>query len=165
MAKCVFELKDEEQTLKLGAELAVLLAPSAATSTRALCVFLEGDLGAGKTTMTRGFLNALGHIGAVRSPTYTLVEPYEFKAFTVFHFDLYRLLDPEELEYMGIRDYFSKKAVCLFEWPDKAGGHLPNPDVIVSFEYRKSSRNVMIKSDLLGEAALRALGLKFSYQD
>lgn len=131
-------LSDENATLALGQQLAALLPAHAFT------VYLYGDLGAGKTTLVRGLLQSMGHTGAVKSPTYTLVEPYEFNHRAVYHFDLYRLGDPEELLFMGIEDFFTDNALVLVEWPQRGEGILPEPDISLTLEYDGRQRRAVL---------------------
>lgn len=139
-----FFLENEAATLEIGFELGAALMEYP----KSICVYLEGNLGAGKTTLTRGILNAFGYSGSVKSPTYTLVESYEFPSRVIHHFDLYRLTDPEELEFMGIRDYFVKDTICLIEWPEKGSAYLPDPDIVVRLEYQEQSRRLFLNSSL-----------------
>lgn len=125
-------LANEEATAKFGARLAKALS---ARALRLIVVYLHGDLGAGKTTLVRSVLRGFGHLGSVKSPTYTLVEEYEVMDRKIYHFDLYRLADPEELEFMGMRDFLNPDLealggiVCFIEWPEKGIGLLPRADI------------------------------------
>ncbi len=141
-------LGDEHAMEVLGSRLARVL-------TGALVVYLCGDLGTGKTTLVRAILRALGYRGPVKSPTYTLVEIYRCAGQRVYHFDLYRLADPEELEFMGARDYFGENALCLVEWPERGQGILPAADVMVTLEYWQSGRRCHLQAfEEGGRAAL-----------
>ena len=148
-------LPDAAATEALGAALARHLAPG-------LKIYLEGDLGAGKTTLTRGLLRALGHKGAVKSPTYTLVEIYVFSGYILYHFDFYRFNDPEEWHEAGLDEYFNETSVCLVEWPEQAYGVLPQADVILRFRFASGecgeSRTVELEGlSTSGERCLNAL--------
>jgi tRNA threonylcarbamoyladenosine biosynthesis protein TsaE len=129
-------LPDVMATEAFGANLAKQLKPG-------MVVYLQGDLGAGKTTLVRGLLRALGHTGPVKSPTYTLVESYSFDAgLIVHHLDLYRLADPEELEWIGIRDLVAKHAISLIEWPEQGGDMLPPADLTLVLVTEGNGRRV-----------------------
>lgn len=139
MQHCERVLADEAATTALGAQLAELPAGG--------LVHLQGPLGAGKTTLVRGMLRALGHQGSVRSPTYTLVEPYQVGAVAVAHLDLYRLGDPEELEELGIRDYFEAGTWLLVEWPERGVGVLPAPDLVIRLQVEGSGRRALLAAE------------------
>ncbi|MDP2903689.1 MAG: tRNA (adenosine(37)-N6)-threonylcarbamoyltransferase complex ATPase subunit type 1 TsaE [Methylovulum sp.] len=128
-------LQDTEATEQFGAKLWSLLP--------AKClVFLHGDLGAGKTTLVRAYLRAAGFLGTVKSPTYTLVEEYSVGGHKIYHFDLYRLTDPEELEWIGIKDYFNQGGVCFIEWPGNGKGFLPEPDMTITLSVEGAGRSM-----------------------
>jgi tRNA threonylcarbamoyladenosine biosynthesis protein TsaE len=135
-------LNDEAGTASLGAALARALAPG-------LTIYLHGDLGAGKTTLTRALLHAAGHDGHVRSPTYTLAEPYsvmlEGRAVDVIHFDLYRMASPEEFLDAGFREYFNEHSICIIEWPEKAESVLPPPDISIFLSISGHGRDVELQ--------------------
>lgn len=126
-------LPDEAATLDAGARLARAAAGRGV-------ITLRGNLGSGKTTLCRGLLRGLGHTGPVKSPTFTLVEPYEIGGSRVLHYDLYRLSNPEEIEYLGMRDFLDNQTLTLIEWPEKGAGFLPPADLDLSLEVLPSGR-------------------------
>jgi len=139
MSEAKFSIQSEDEMLQLGEVLAKNCEPGAV-------IFLQGDLGVGKTTLVRGVLRSLGHVGAVKSPTYTLVEQYDLSDKTFFHFDLYRLTSPEELEYIGGRDYFRDNTISFIEWPMNADGYLPEADLTITIEYQgMAHRNIQLQ--------------------
>jgi tRNA threonylcarbamoyladenosine biosynthesis protein TsaE len=109
-------------------------------------IFLNGPLGAGKTTFTRGFLRGFGYTGKVKSPTYTLVEPYELNHRAIFHFDFYRLENAAELEHIGLPDYFTTTSICLIEWPEKGFPLLPTPDVVCDIAFASDGRDIRMEA-------------------
>ena len=139
-------ISDEKSMLKLGADFSSIITPGT-------IIFLNGDLGTGKTTLVRGFLRQLGYNGAVKSPTFTLVEDYTLnlsnslvEEYSLYHFDLYRLADAEELDYMGISDYIDDQAIIFIEWPDKGQGFLPEADIILNIIHLGKHRDIEITS-------------------
>jgi tRNA threonylcarbamoyladenosine biosynthesis protein TsaE len=132
-------LPSTEATEQYGAALWTILPESGV-------IFLQGELGAGKTTLVRGFLRAAGFTGAVKSPTFTLVEEYTLNERKIFHFDLYRLSDPEELEWIGIRDYFAENCLCFIEWAERGKNFLPSPDAIISLTVQDLGRNIALST-------------------
>ena len=148
-------LNNEEDTQNLAAVLAAHF--------NAGVIYLIGDLGAGKTTLTRYWLQAMGHKGAVKSPTYTLVEPYTIQNKDIFHFDLYRLNDPYELELMGIRDYLeTPNALFLFEWPSKGGDEIPQADLVINIEKSEDDLTRIATLSSTSESLQQAVEKRFA---
>jgi len=144
-------LADEAATIAYGQRLAK------AINSKGLLT-LSGNLGSGKTTLCRGLIQSYGHSGAVKSPTYTLVEPYEIGDKRIYHFDLYRMEDPEELEFIGLWDYLTQEALIIIEWPEKAFGVLPTADLAIQLEQQEKGRKITCSSNTsLGEAVLEKL--------
>lgn len=147
----ILTANSESEQEAIGATLARAVPP-------ACVIYLEGDLGTGKTTLVRGFMRGLGHQGAVKSPTYTLIEPYELNDRRYFHFDLYRLADPGELEYLGIRDLLAGDAVLLVEWPDRGEGELPPADLVIRINYQGTGRELQfLATSEIGEELIQNL--------
>ena len=140
MTQISFYLANEQETVLVGKQFGKLLYEST-------IIFLEGELGAGKTTFCKGVLAAFDYSGKVKSPTYTLVEPYEVGDKQIYHFDLYRLGDPEELEFIGIRDYFDSNSIALIEWWQKGSGYIPSPNFTVSLNSMNQGRKLEIKTN------------------
>jgi tRNA threonylcarbamoyladenosine biosynthesis protein TsaE len=153
------DLADEAATIEFGAAIAKVIVPE-------LTIYLHGDLGAGKTTLVRGLLRGLGYVGRVKSPTYTLVEPYEMldshsAPLDLYHFDLYRFNDEEEWEAAGFRDHFNAHSVCLIEWPEKAAQVLPEPDIEINFDIRADGRIVHVSAHTArGQQCMQHIKLK-----
>jgi tRNA threonylcarbamoyladenosine biosynthesis protein TsaE len=147
----VFELPDEAATQQLGERLAPLLQPG-------LVIYLEGDLGAGKTTLSRALIRALGHTGPVKSPTYSLVEVYVISSLYLYHFDFYRFESPEEFLDAGFDEYFNDASVCLVEWPERAEGCVPPADLRLRLYHAGVGRLLEALADSpKGQACLNAL--------
>lgn len=131
------EIVGESAQEDFGRALADLCVPP-------LLVYLDGELGAGKTTLVRGLLRGLGHAGRVKSPTYTLVEPYEIGDLRVYHLDLYRVADPEELDYLGLREMLAESALVVVEWSRRGLGWLPEPDIRIAIEHAGEGRKIAL---------------------
>ena len=154
-----FALVDEGATARLGVALAHAIESNAAEiAERGLVVALAGDLGTGKTSLVRATLRALGVTGAIKSPTFTLVEPYVVSSLNFYHFDFYRLADPEEFSFTGFREMFGPGAVCLIEWPDKVGSRLPRADLRFALRVHGRGRHASLTAATeLGASCLQRI--------
>lgn len=148
------ELNGEQAMVDFGQRLSSFID----RQKESILIMLSGDLGAGKTTLCRGLLMGLGHKGAVKSPTYTLIEAYELPFGRVLHVDLYRLVDPQELEHMGFTDYLEDSQLCLVEWPENGSGYLPNFELMIKIRLSEAGRYVTLASNsLYGKSILENL--------
>ena len=146
-----YDLKDESETLRLAESMASHLFPG-------MNLYLKGELGSGKTTFVRGVLRGLGYQDKVKSPTYTLVEPYSLEKFTIYHFDLYRFKDETEWDDAGFREYFNNTSICLVEWPEKVGHILPKPDISIELSHTSYGRHLhLISYTSIGTECLKAI--------
>jgi len=146
-----YDLKDESETLRLAESMASHLFPG-------MNLYLKGELGSGKTTFVRGILRGLGYQDKVKSPTYTLVEPYSLEKFTIYHFDLYRFKDETEWDDAGFREYFNNTSICLVEWPEKVGHILPKPDISIELSHTPYGRHLhLISYTSIGTECLKAI--------
>jgi tRNA threonylcarbamoyladenosine biosynthesis protein TsaE len=148
-------LADESETIAFGIAFARVLGPD-------MVIYLTGELGAGKTTLARGILRGLGYEGRVRSPTFALVEVYNFSKLYLYHFDFYRFDDPSEWDTAGLADYFRADAICLIEWPERVMGRLPPPDLEIRLSHpddvHKTGRDLMLNARTeAGERCLAAM--------
>lgn len=158
LATAVFPLPDEKATAALGGALAAALqAHEAAIAASGLSIHLPGDLGTGKTTLVRGLLRALGVTGPVKSPTFALLEPYVISRLNFYHFDFYRLANPEEFSSAGFRELFGPGSCCVIEWPERAGPWLPTADLVVALELNEPGRIARLTAQtVLGAACLKS---------
>ena len=138
--EAIYEFSDEAAMRRFGQFLASF-------ATNGLLITLQGDLGAGKTTLARGILEGLGYSGIVKSPTYTVVEPYELSVGMIYHFDLYRIFDPEELEFLGFRDYLNEGYLCIIEWPERGDWFVHSADLCIAIEPIESGRKIYLRSN------------------
>lgn len=163
MTEFELHLADAESQQRFGAELGRVLAriPHAA----AVSVHLQGDLGTGKTTLVRGLLRGRGYTGPVRSPTFTLIEPYDTAEGPVYHLDLYRLGDGEELEYLGLRDLLAEPALLLIEWPERGAGWLPEPELHIQLCHAVNGRDLRLRADSRLSAEIAAAVSELSSEE